>query len=763
MTSIYDTGTVTVTNGSAAVVGTDTGWAVSLVKGGTLYVEAPGNPMPIDVVTDDTHLTGAVKWTGADGTYNYAIVRESSDAASVVDLYDKLSRVLVTLSLAGIHPNASGTIAERNAITLSTSDEGFLFLHAEIGVAFAFYRWTGTAWEGPFELKGDQGPRGAPGLGVGGYGLPPGGVTGQFLRKSSDADGETDWETVDTDAFIAGPDAAADNALARFDGTTGKQTQASTSHLSDTGVLRLGSTSAPGAEVFGVHAGPGAPATTGITFLAAQAVTADRTGGYHPFSDDSTYNVPTAGGTAAASFDATVAVGGTQDYNHFAGLQWRTTYGSTGTLANMYGHVDLPAITAGTITNRFGSSIWDITKLGGTVVNNYGHYVKQLSNGTNNWAFYSEGTTKSFIGGITFDGVGGLTGLTSQNTGPLAGFRNVLINGAMMVSQRGTSYTSTGSLNNSGNYTLDRWKLLSDGNNIANVSQSTSVIPTNGLNSLLVLTATAAKKFGFLQIIEQKNLIGLLGKTVTLSFEASQGANLAGYKAAVLAWTGTADAPTNPISAWNADGTIPTFAANWTLENNVAPVAVAANAAAFTRFSVAATLDTASTKNLAVFIWCDDPAAATTGDPWAVTDVQLEIGAVGTPFERRPWETELNLCKAFFQKSFPYATAPAEGVLAHWKPGFGWSTTAIGVGFMPFSTTMRVAPTLTFYKPGGGVTGTNGRWQWYDGVSSYQDSSATAVATTVSQEGFDVNLTVVGAAAKSAYIVQGHWTASAEL
>ncbi|TPN79956.1 hypothetical protein [Mesorhizobium sp. B1-1-2] len=761
MTSIYDTGTVSVTNGSAAVVGTDTGWAVSLVKGGTLYVEAPGNPMPIDVVTDDTHLTGAVKWTGADGTYNYAIVRESSDAASVVDLYDKLSRVLVTLSLAGIHPNASGTITERNAITLSTGDEGFLFLHAEIGVTLAFYRWTGTAWEGPFELKGDRGPQGAPGLGEGGYGLPLGGTPGQFLRKVSGVDGETDWETVVTDGFIAGPDAAADSALARFNGSTGLLQKDSTSHLSDAGVLRLGSTIAPEPEVFGVHAGPGAAGTTGITFLAAQVVTADRAGGYHPFSDNSTYNVPTAGGTAAASYDAPIKVSGTQNYNHFAGLQWRATYGSSGTVDNLYGHVDLPAITAGTITNRYGSSIWDINKVGGVVVNNYGHYVKQLTAGTNNWAFYSEGATKSFIGGVTFDGVGGLSGLKSLNTGPLAGFRNVLINGAMMVSQRGTSFTSAGSLNNSGNYTLDRWKLLSDGNNIANVSQSPTVIPTNGLNSLLVFTATAAKKFGFIQFIEQKNIIGLLGKTVTLSFEASQGINLAGYKAAILSWTGTADAPTNPIAAWNADGTVPTLAANWTMNN--APVSLAATGAVFTRFSVSATLNTANTKNVAVFIWCDDPAAATTGDPWAVTDVQLEIGSVGTPFERRPWETELNLCKAYYQKSFPYATAPAEGVLAHWKPGFGWSTTAIGVGFMPFSTTMRVAPTLTFYKPGGGVTGTNGRWQWYDGVSSYQDSSATAVATTVSQEGFDVNLTVIGAAAKSAYIVQGHWTAGAEL
>ncbi|TPM92737.1 hypothetical protein [Mesorhizobium sp. B2-1-3A] len=172
MTSIYSTGTVTVTNGSAAVVGTGTAWAVSLVTGGTLNIEAPGNPMPIAAVADDTHLTGAVKWTGASGTYSYAIVREDSDAANVVDLYDKLTRVLITLSLAGIHPNNSGSLAKRNALTLTADDDNYLFLRAELGVAFAFYRWDGPtlAWVGPFTVANAVASGGVSSL-VGGTGI----------------------------------------------------------------------------------------------------------------------------------------------------------------------------------------------------------------------------------------------------------------------------------------------------------------------------------------------------------------------------------------------------------------------------------------------------------------------------------------------------------------------------------------------------------------------------------------------------------------
>ncbi|TGV61129.1 hypothetical protein EN784_01640 [bacterium M00.F.Ca.ET.141.01.1.1] len=173
MTSIYNTGTVSVTNGNAVVTGSGTAWAVSLVTGGAF--SCAGLSIPILSVAGDTSLTLAYAWPGTTAVgAAYAIQRDNSDAANVVDLYDKLTRVLVQLSLAGITPNASGTIAERNAITLTTNDGGFLFLHAEIGVAFAFYRWTGTAWVGPFAVKGDAG------IGSGGLGFPTPGAANKL-------------------------------------------------------------------------------------------------------------------------------------------------------------------------------------------------------------------------------------------------------------------------------------------------------------------------------------------------------------------------------------------------------------------------------------------------------------------------------------------------------------------------------------------------------------------------------------------------------
>lgn len=151
MTQIYSTGTVAVTAASAAVTGSGSAWSIALVKGGMF--SCAGMAIPILSVDSNTTLTLAYPWPGTTASgAAYAIALENSDAADIVDLQRTLARILVTLSLAGIHPNASGTIAERDAISLTTDDEGFLFLHAEVSVAFAFYRWTGTAWDGPFPV-----------------------------------------------------------------------------------------------------------------------------------------------------------------------------------------------------------------------------------------------------------------------------------------------------------------------------------------------------------------------------------------------------------------------------------------------------------------------------------------------------------------------------------------------------------------------------------------------------------------------------------
>ncbi|MHA6641828.1 hypothetical protein ACX3P1_03980, partial [Mesorhizobium sp. A623] len=161
MTSlIYNTGTVSVSNGSAVVTGSLTGWAVALVKGGGF--SCAGMSIPIESVEDDTHLTLAYAWPGTNGAAAvYAISRDSSEAVQAAWTNDRLATIIQRLSLVGVHPDGSGTIAERDALS-PTPDNGFLWLHAEPGEALAFYRKVASGWEGPYPVDG-EGPRGAAG------------------------------------------------------------------------------------------------------------------------------------------------------------------------------------------------------------------------------------------------------------------------------------------------------------------------------------------------------------------------------------------------------------------------------------------------------------------------------------------------------------------------------------------------------------------------------------------------------------------------
>ncbi len=58
-------------------------------------------------------------------------------------------------------------------------------------------------------------------------------------------------------------------------------------------------------------------------------------GSAHGFSDSSDIN--RSGGIGYNSFDARIDFIGTQDYNHYVSFQCNPSYGSTGTMTNMYG------------------------------------------------------------------------------------------------------------------------------------------------------------------------------------------------------------------------------------------------------------------------------------------------------------------------------------------------------------------------------------------------------------------------------------------
>tara|TARA_R100001082_G_C4364464_1_gene161127 strand:- start:715 stop:1755 length:1041 start_codon:yes stop_codon:yes gene_type:complete len=225
--------------------------------------------------------------------------------------------------------------------------------------------------------------------------------------------------------------------------------------------------------------------------------------------------------------------------------------------------------------------------------------------------------------------------------------RNAIINGQGAIAQRATSFTS--GTNDDGDYTLDRWKLLSDGNDIVDVTQETTTVPTNKQFAIALDVETTNKKFGITQCIEKKNCAELIGQTVTLSFQAkvSSTAKLDNVKAAIISWSSTADSPTaDMISAWGAEGTNPTLASNFTYENTPANLSVTTS---YATYSVSAAVDTSSTANIAVFIW-SDVTDTTAGHFLYITDVQLEAGAVATSYNQSSYQKELLDCKRYLHR-----------------------------------------------------------------------------------------------------------------
>lgn len=198
MTSlVYSTGTVAVSAGNAVVTGTGTLWDTALVTGGVFSFA--GLSIPIVTVESDTSLTLAYPWPGATASGAYAIARETSEAVRAAWINDRLARLMTKPWGTGVVPDGRGTLAERDALSPMPTDK-YCWLREEASFDPTLYFKTPSGWIGPYPLVGERGPAG---VGVGGYGLPSGGTTGQVPVKSSGVDGAVAWGTIDQSSVDA--------------------------------------------------------------------------------------------------------------------------------------------------------------------------------------------------------------------------------------------------------------------------------------------------------------------------------------------------------------------------------------------------------------------------------------------------------------------------------------------------------------------------------------------------------------------------------
>jgi hypothetical protein len=148
--------------------------------------------------------------------------------------------------------------------------------------------------------------------------------------------------------------------------------------------------------------------------------------------------------------------------------------------------------------------------------------------------------------------------------------------------------------------------------------------------------------------------------------------------------------------------------------------------------------------------------AAATNNYWQVTGVQLEAGAVATPFEFEDYGDTVAKCQRYYQKSYLLTTAPATNTTEGLKY-FTIASNGASDVVAPIETTvaMRAAPTIAVWTS----PGTSGSWQYErSGVGATNVASSALFAST---NGFTIYGGVGAAWVAAAYY--GHYTASAEL
>jgi hypothetical protein len=142
-------------------------------------------------------------------------------------------------------------------------------------------------------------------------------------------------------------------------------------------------------------------------------------------------------------------------------------------------------------------------------------------------------------------------------------------------------------------------------------------------------------------------------------------------------------------------------------------------------------------------------ATASSGT-FLITGVQLEKGSTASPFEYRPYGTELALCQRYYYQltsPTPGITGVASTVYAYFGTVVGISTT--GVWFsITFPVPMRY-PSFTITNS----AATN--WQIYNGTSTIVLATISAQTDSYTTSGMIFNCTVAsGATAGTSYILR---------
>lgn len=295
--------------------------------------------------------------------------------------------------------------------------------------------------------------------------------------------------------------------------------------------------------------------------------------------------------------------------------------------------------------------------------------------------------------------------------------RNRIINGAMDVAQRGTSFTTPAQTT----YTVDRWFINYAGAPAASVAQVAG--PAGFKNALQVTGSASNTAINILQRIESINCADLSGATITIQATISASSAQTFYWS--LYYAGAQD-------SWGTNALI--TSGTWSVTTTA------------TKFTATITGLPSSATNGLQLVFAPNNNGAFTSGTFTITGVQLELGSIATAFERELYSVTLAKCQRYYY----------QGIL----PGVGIAntTTTIARFNAKLPTTMRANPTISL---GSNVT-------FYDGsVTSAMSGTISTSYSTVDALSFDSPATLTGLTVGRPIVPLltsgGYFTVSAEL
>ena len=277
----------------------------------------------------------------------------------------------------------------------------------------------------------------------------------------------------------------------------------------------------------------------------------------------------------------------------------------------------------------------------------------------------------------------------------IGGRRNIIINGAMQVAQRGTSETGIGA--SAGYFTLDRFRIQPT-STAGRLTMEQVADVHDGFANALKLTCTTAdtsiaagERLLLQQKIEGQDLQQLKKGTsdaeeFTVSFYVKGNAS-ATYVLEIYDLDNNRQISKtfSVTTSWNR--VILNFPADTTGaydDDNAASIQMSI-------FLHAGSTFTSGTLNSSAFAANTDANRAagissffdSTDRTFFITGLQMEVGSVATPFEHRSFGEELALCQRYFE------TGQVESAAS-------FITSTVVLGTMFFQTTKRATPTIAY-------------------------------------------------------------------